>query len=680
LDSILQQTLLTAKGRSEECRTNAEEREERERLEAEEKKESEKVNEETKHSSSSSSSASSSSSKNKRSLDNNRPEYPSSNSSKDDLQDKTKNSSAQQKHQFKKPAGKSKWDDDSSSDSDSEATTRNIMKSSSDNNDAEDEDDDVDDDDDDAEGEEAYNRYERIPAKESATVTHGTKPVSALGLDPSGARFVSGSHDYQVRFYDFNAMDSDLKPFREITPCEAHPIKQLVYSPNGENILVVAGNSQAKVVDRDARTKFECVKGDQYIVDMAKTKGHVGMLNAGCWNPKDRTQFLTAAIDGSLRIWHLEDEGKKFRNIIKTRSAKGHRAQQINPTAIAYSGDGQWIAAGCEDGSIQMWDGTKKIFVNVALENRQAHQSGCEITSLSFSYDYKLLASRAFDDTLKVWDLRNFKSPVAEAKDLYNRYYGTDCAFSPDNRLILTGTHIKKEGEGKLKFFDTNSLETVTEVSYPGVSVLRCNWHPKLNQIAVGLSNGDIKFYFDRELSHRGILLCAEKVKKKAFKMEVFAEQAIYTPYSLPMYREDGKMGGKFKLSHVMRRNRYDPSKMQKPEPPLVGKGGQGGRLDASGSTLSSYVSKLYAARTNRFDKDENPREAMLRHAEDAEKNPRYTTAYQKNQPVTILTPRVIMEEVEEEKPDQPWKRMKKNPDEKEESETPQAYFEDLLH
>ena len=234
LDSILQQTLLTAKGRSEECRTNAEEREERERLEAEEKKESDKVNEETKPSSSSSSA--SSSSKNKRSLDDNRPEYPSSNSSKDDLKDKTKNSSAQQKHQFKKTAGKSKWDDDSSSDSDSEASTRNKMKSGSDKNDVADEDD---------EDEEAYNRYERIPAKESATVTHGTKPVSALGLDPSGARFVSGSHDYQVRFYDFNAMDSDLKPFREITPCEAHPIKQLVYSPNGENILVVAGKSES---------------------------------------------------------------------------------------------------------------------------------------------------------------------------------------------------------------------------------------------------------------------------------------------------------------------------------------------------------------------------------------------------------------------------------------------------
>ena len=53
--------------------------------------------------------------------------------------------------------------------------------------------------------------------------------------------------------------------------------------------------------------------------------------------------------------------------------------------------------------------------------------------------------------------------------------------------------------------------------------------------------------------------------------MEVFAEQAIYTPYSLPMYREDGKMGGKFKLSHVMRRNRYDPSKMQVLSPSCSG-------------------------------------------------------------------------------------------------------------
>lgn len=37
-------------------------------------------------------------------------------------------------------------------------------------------------------------------------------------------------------------------------------------------ILVISGNAQAKVIDRDAHEVMECIKGDQYIVDMASTK------------------------------------------------------------------------------------------------------------------------------------------------------------------------------------------------------------------------------------------------------------------------------------------------------------------------------------------------------------------------------------------------------------------------
>lgn len=53
------------------------------------------------------------------------------------------------------------------------------------------------------------------------------------------------------------------------------PIKQLQYSATGENILVVASNSQAKVVDRDGFVVLECTRGDVYLVDMSKTKVHV---------------------------------------------------------------------------------------------------------------------------------------------------------------------------------------------------------------------------------------------------------------------------------------------------------------------------------------------------------------------------------------------------------------------
>lgn len=52
----------------------------------------------------------------------------------------------------------------------------------------------------------------------------------------------------------------------------SHQIKSLQYSITGDVILVVAGNAQAKVLDRDGFNVMECVKGDQYIVDMANTK------------------------------------------------------------------------------------------------------------------------------------------------------------------------------------------------------------------------------------------------------------------------------------------------------------------------------------------------------------------------------------------------------------------------
>lgn len=44
--------------------------------------------------------------------------------------------------------------------------------------------------------------------------------VSALSLDPSGARLVSGGYEYDVKFWDFAGMDSSLRCFRTITPCE----------------------------------------------------------------------------------------------------------------------------------------------------------------------------------------------------------------------------------------------------------------------------------------------------------------------------------------------------------------------------------------------------------------------------------------------------------------------------
>ncbi|XP_009584264.1 PREDICTED: WD repeat-containing protein 70-like, partial [Nestor notabilis] len=142
------------------------------------------------------------------------------------------------------------------------------------------------------------NPVKKIPDSHEITLQHGTKTVSALGLDPSGARLITGGYDYDVKFWDFAGMDASLQAFRSLQPCECHQIKSLQYSSTGDVILVVSGNSQAKVLDRDGFPVMECIKGDQYIVDMTNTKGHTAMLNSGCWHPKIKEEFLTCSNDG----------------------------------------------------------------------------------------------------------------------------------------------------------------------------------------------------------------------------------------------------------------------------------------------------------------------------------------------------------------------------------------------
>jgi hypothetical protein len=50
------------------------------------------------------------------------------------------------------------------------------------------------------------------------------KGVTALALDTSGSRLLSGGFDYQLKFWDFNGMTSDLLSFRTLEPVEGHQV------------------------------------------------------------------------------------------------------------------------------------------------------------------------------------------------------------------------------------------------------------------------------------------------------------------------------------------------------------------------------------------------------------------------------------------------------------------------
>ncbi|KAF5289653.1 hypothetical protein FQR65_LT11770 [Abscondita terminalis] len=420
-----------------------------------------------------------------------------------------------------------------------------------------------------------------IPCSHEAFMTHGTKAITALSADPSGARLSSGSVDYDVSFWDFAGMDSSMRSFRTLQPCDNHPIRYLQYSSTGDLLLVVSGAAQAKVLDRDGFEQLETVKGDMYITDQAQTKGHTAGLLAGTWNPMVREEFVTTAADGTARIWNL-------------------------------------------------WDLRKSVVAPIAL-NRKAHRP-VEMTSINYSCMGQSLVSRSCDDTLKVWDIRKLKENVKVIDDLYTRYDTTDAIYSPDDKLIVTGTSVNKDDtSGKLLFYDSVNFELVRSVDVANSHVIKVLWHTKLNQIFTGVGNGVVKCYYDEKRSMRGVTLCTTKLHRRVKHAEIVSTQQVITPHALPLFRQERRKTSR----KQMEKDRLDPVKSHRPDLPITS--GQGGRLASSGGTLSSYVIRNLGL-SKRVDDDQDPREAILKYAKEAAENPYWIApAYAKTQPKTIL-------------------------------------------
>lgn len=467
-----------------------------------------------------------------------------------------------------------------------------------------------------------------VPCSHEVTMNHGSKAVTAISVDSSGARLASGSIDYDVSFWDFAGMDLNMRSFRTLQPADNHPIRGLHYSGTGDLLLVISGARQAKVLDRDGFERLETVKGDMYITDQARTKGHTAGLLAGCWNPVKREEFMTTSADGTIRTWDFHEGGKCHKGIIKCRAQNGLR---ISPTACNINREGQVVACGCSDGSIQLWDLRRKS-VAPSSQVRKAHLPS-EISSIRFSNIGDNLLTRSCDDTMKLWDVRNLKDCVNQIDDLYSRYDTTDAIFSPCDAIVCTGASLTKgETTGSILFYDKNSFALIKKIRVTTSHTIKLLWHPKLNQIFVGTGNGLVKCYYDDRCSLRGATLCAMKVHRKAQHSEVVSPQQIITPHALPLFRQERRKTSR----KQMEKDRLDPVKSRRPDLPITS--GQGGRVVSSGGTLSSCVIRNLGL-SKRVDDDQDPREAILKYAEEAEENPYWITpAYVKTQPKQILS------------------------------------------
>ncbi|XP_027350623.1 WD repeat-containing protein 70 isoform X2 [Abrus precatorius] len=483
---------------------------------------------------------------------------------------------------------------------------------------------------DESDEEDVGNRF-RIPLSNEIVLKGHTKVVSALAVDHSGSRVLSGSYDYTVHMYDFQGMNARLQSFRQLEPFEGHQVRNLSWSPTADRFLCVTGSAQAKIYDRDGLTLGEFVKGDMYIRDLKNTKGHISGLTCGEWHPKAKETILTSSEDGSLRIWDVNDF-KSQKQVIKPKLARPGR---VPVTTCAWDRDGKCIAGGIGDGSIQIWNIKPGWGSRPDIHIEKGHED--DISGMKFSSDGRILLSRSFDGSLKVWDLRKTKESLKVFEDLPNHYGQTNIAFSPDEQLFLTGTSVERESStgGLLCFFDRANLELVSRVGIsPTCSVVQCSWHPKLNQIFATVgdkSQGGTHILYDPTLSERGALVCVARAPRKKSIDDFEAKPVIHNPHALPLFRDQPSR--KRQREKILK----DPLKSHKPELPITGPG-FGGRVGASqGSLLTQYLLKQGGMIKETW-MEEDPREAILKYADAAAKDPKFIApAYAETQPEPVF-------------------------------------------
>jgi WD40 repeat protein len=164
---------------------------------------------------------------------------------------------------------------------------------------------------------------------------------------------------------------------------------------------------------------------------------------------------------------------------------RGHSESVL---AVAYSPDGLTLATGSGDGSVKLWDVSKKI-VRATL---QGH--GAQVESVTFSSDGKTLASAGWDRTVKLWDVATGK-----IKNTLQGHRSSvmAVAFAPDGRTLASGSF-----DRTVKLWDVLTAKERRTLEGHSEAVRSLTFSPDGMTLASGSADGKVGLWLAETGKH----------------------------------------------------------------------------------------------------------------------------------------------------------------------------------
>ena len=346
-----------------------------------------------------------------------------------------------------------------------------------------------------------------LPITHKALLKSHEKTVSAIAVDRTGTRLVTGGLDYNVKLWHFSGMDSNFRPFKTHTPFDGYPLNDLCFSSSGETYVASLSHRRPMIFSRDGAELKEFATGDVYIMQQQMTRGHTDRTTSASYLSDDDNTIITSSHDGTARLWNPETaDTRQIKVWLHGRPRNGCMFAGLNGSKKAF------ITTG-DDGAIRIW-GRSTELKRASMEIQQGSKTEM-ITHAVTSSDGRYVVGRG-DGTVALWDTRNIKKPVVIRDDLPLYYENSNIAYGPSEKLLAVGTAANPvTGDvGQLVILDSLTLENIAAAPVGVGSVSKVVWSTSLNQILVGSQDGNCHVFYNPIVSLKGVLLGLQKSGK----------------------------------------------------------------------------------------------------------------------------------------------------------------------
>jgi WD40 repeat protein len=263
------------------------------------------------------------------------------------------------------------------------------------------------------------------------------RPTSMALVKQELERIVSGSKDkMESATYSLSPIQQPVNPALPLGVCiairrgYAAPVRTVAWSPDGR---YMASGSEDGVVQM---WRVED-GGDPAGRKIALYVIHSGCVYAVAWSP-DGMSLASAGQDKTVQVWNVATPASNRKasrwlsplsSVIDGNKSFSYRGHTDDVRTVAWSPDGQYIASGSNDHTVQVWHaGTGR-----TIATYRGHYSW--VYALAWSPDGKFIASAGRDKRVRLWD--------ASSGTHLHSYRGHSSvvravAWSPDGKYVAS--------------------------------------------------------------------------------------------------------------------------------------------------------------------------------------------------------------------------------------------------